>query len=174
MSLTKVSTGYFNIAGFSIKSLFPQKVLFSCKLIADTVTRLPNWHNRQDIWLANPVYLARLCCRWRNTILCFQEQFSVAGLMSLSFLQTAAIFLLIAQLKTRIALTYLSLTFFNRNWFYQKPFFFCSLSYQAAPLFLPSSAGNAWSAGNLVNVFRISFITSVTTSQWYFPMLNSK
>lgn len=66
--------------------------------ISDTVARLPNWHNKQDICLAKSVYLARQYCRCRNKNTCFQQQISVAYFMSLNFLQARIIFLLIAKL----------------------------------------------------------------------------
>lgn len=47
----------------------------------------------------------------------------MADFMSLSFLQAADIFLLTAELKTKIALICLFLTFYYRNQLYQKPTF---------------------------------------------------
>lgn len=153
MFLTKASTGYFNTNGFNNKngSFSPENAVFPVVFQVDRcnkVTKLAQQERHLADWVCVSGKTVLQVQEW-NT--CFQEQFSVAEFVSLSFLRTAGIFLLIVQLKNRIALIYLSLTFYYKNWFYQKPFFLCSLSYQTAFLFLPSSAGNAWIVGDLVN-----------------------
>lgn len=103
--------------------LFPQKMQYlplSFKWISDAVTRLPDWHNRQGSCLVKSVP-GKTMLQVQEWNTCFPEQLFVADFMSLSFLQTAHILILIAQLKTKITLLYLLLTFYygysNRSHF---------------------------------------------------------
>lgn len=78
--LKKARTGYFNSAVFINKtsSFSPWKMQYfplSFKWMSDTVARLPNWLNRQDVCLAKSVYLARQYCRCRDKILVFNNKF---------------------------------------------------------------------------------------------------
>lgn len=112
----------------------------SFKWISDTVARLPNWHNRQDVCLAKSVYLARQYCRCRNKILVFKNKF--LWLTSCPWTSCKQeLFFFSLQSCTRTALIYLPITFCYRNRFHLKPFFSCSFSCQTAFLLLPHRTG---------------------------------
>lgn len=124
--------------------------------ISDTVARLPNWHNRQDICLAKSVYLARQYSRCRNKALVFNNKF--LWLTSCPWTSCKQeLFFFSLQSCTRTALIYLPITSCYGNWFYLKPFLLCFLSYQTAFIFLPHRTGDACIAGDLWINFKLVY-----------------